>query len=265
MKREIKNYGFNPDIEIKDDEYRFGSLSTEVINPSASWTEFLPIYEPQAEKYETWGCTVWGGQNQIEIYFKKVFGFEPNYNEIFNYVLAKVGPGGANPHTTYETFRKSGLIDHLLIPFPETYEAFRTTSITPELKAEGLKWIAQYDFTHEWITNTTKENIKGLLKFSPIGVGVTAWIEDEGLYIDDGQPNTHWCVAFNALDTPKGIVLEVFDSYDHSIKKLHPNHNISVAKRILVKKKLNPIITEYQQKGFWKKTLLLVRQFLLWK
>ena len=233
-------FGFDEKkINIQPEEYVLGALSTEVKNPSGDWFSFLPVYEPQAEFFETWGCTDWGGQNQIEIYTKKVFGFEPNYNEIFNYILAGIGPGGANPHTTYESFRNDGLIDQPDIPFPKTYEEFRNPEqITERHKKLGQDWKNKWDFRHEWLVKPTKESVLENLKYSPIGVAVTAWFEQDGLYIDNGQPNTHWCVAFKGTKTPQGIVLTVFDSYDHSIKDIHPEHHISVAKRILLTKKI---------------------------
>ena len=91
IKGNLLQYGFNPSkIDIKEEEFKLGALPPLFINKSGKYDAFLPLYEPQADKYETWGCTVWGSQNMVEIYFKKVFGFEPNYNEIFNYVLAGV-------------------------------------------------------------------------------------------------------------------------------------------------------------------------------
>ena len=265
---ELKKYGFDPDkIEIKDEEYKLGALMPVVINETGQYDKFLPLYEPQADKYETWGCTIWGSQNMVEIYFKTLFKFEPNYNEIFNYVLAGVNENGGSPHNALESFRHDGLIDHKLIPFPDTFQEFKTTPITEMLKAKGKEWLAQYELKQEWIIKPTKEDIKNNLKFSPIGIGVTAWFEENGLYVDNGLPNTHWCVAYGYKETSQGIVLKIFDSYDHSIKLLHPNHNISVAKKILIKKKepINPMVENWQKAGFYRKIWLLIKKFLLWK
>lgn len=237
---DIKQYGFNPDlVKIKPEDYVFGSaLPYIIIKEDGQYDDFLPVYEPQADKYETSGCTVWGGQNQIETYFKKVFGFEPNYAEIFNYVLVGIRPPGANPQDAYQSFKNDGLVDNELLPIPDTYEKFiDTKQITEELKAKGKEWLERYDFKHEWLINPTKEQIVNALPCSPIAIAVTAWIEEDELYIDNGRPNTHWCLCYGYIKDERGIRLKIFDSYDHSKKLLHPDHKTSVAKRILIKKK----------------------------
>jgi len=234
MKQE---FGFDPDkVQIEPEAYLLGALAFENINDGGQWE--TPLYEPQAENYETWGCTIWGGQNQIEIYFKKVFGFEPNYNEIFNYIKAGVGVGGGDPQKAYESFRHDGLVNHDLISFPATYEEFiNPKQITPAIESTGKKWLVDYELWHEWLVKPTKEEIKFMLKSSPIAIGVTAWFEENGLYVDRGMKNTHWCVAYGYIEDARGIILKVFDSYDHSEKLLHPAHSISLAKRILIKRK----------------------------
>src|SRR3990167_52210 len=164
---------------------------------------------------------------------------EPNYSERYIYNIVGIEPGGTNPQLVYETIRKNGLIDQELLPMPDTFDEFRTPRpMEQKYLDEGQKWLSQYDFRHEWLVKPTKESVLENLKYSPIGVAVTAWFEQDGLYIDNGQPNTHWCVAFKGTKTPQGIVLTIFDSYDHSIKDIHPEHHISVAKRILLTKKI---------------------------
>ncbi|MCK6462840.1 MAG: hypothetical protein L6Q29_03430 [Candidatus Pacebacteria bacterium] len=260
MKNELKNYGFNPElIEIKPEEYVFGAekIPMVVIKPDGQYDDFLPIYEPQAEKYETSGCTVWGSQNQAECYFKKVFGFEPNFAEIFNYILAGVTLAGANPQNAYESIRNDGVVDNALLPIPDTYEQFSNPKqITSELKAKGKQWLEQYDFKHEWLIVPTKEQIKNTLPYSPVAIAVTAWIEQDGLYIDNGQPNTHWCLCYGYIEDERGIILKIFDSYDHSKKLLHPDHKISVAKRIYIKKKEQPTELKETPKISWWSLLL---------
>src|SRR3990167_11304291 len=126
MKNELKNYGF---IEPKIDKnhYIVGDgrlLGASVLNPSGDWEKWLPVYEPQAEKYETWGCTVWGMQNQLETLHKYLYGDEPNYDEQFNYNLANILPPGQDPQITYETGRRNGFIQGFF-SIPQTIEEFR--------------------------------------------------------------------------------------------------------------------------------------------
>lgn len=242
MINRYKNYGFEVP-QIAPEEYTFGGgqFVGEILRPDGQWDDFLPIYEPQAEKYETSGCTVWGGQNQIETLHKYLFGVEPNYSERFNYILAEVTLSGKSPHVTYETFRNSGLINHELLSVPETYEEFITPKpMIRDFLNEGKKWLNQYEFKHDWVLTGTEDEearikiLKEMLKYCPLGISVTAWYEQGGIYIDNSMPNTHWCVLYGYDEEKK--LWKVFDSYDHSTKLLPFDHKISFAKRISLKK-----------------------------
>ena len=258
----LKNFGFKEDT-ITDDDYILGSsLPLEVVNPSQNWEEWLPKYEPQASKYETSGCTVWGTQNQIEAYMKKVFGFEPNYSERFNYILAHITHPGAPPSKAYESIRKQGLIDDVLLPYADTYKEFlQPNPMMKEFLKKGLEWQSKYDFKHEWIRNPNPDKIKEALKYSPICVSVTAWFQEGGLYVDRGQRNTHWCVAFKVEDNK----VHVFDSYDNAIKILHPGHHTKFAKRIRIVKRETPLQIKPQKRYNWFSWLNLLRTYKIGK
>lgn len=235
---EIKNYGYKaPHIEA--DHYFFGSspLSREDILPSGDWRPYLPVYEPQADKFETYGCTVWGSENQVETLIKFITGVEHNFDERFPYNIVEIEPPGTDPQLVYESNRKNGLTEGLFL-MTETLEEFKKPRPIGDYLKEGMKF--GYIIKHEWLftNNPNKDNRLNLLrtglKKCPIAVSVTAWQEDsQGLYIDNGQPNCHWCVCV-ALE---GDSLIVFDSYDQSIKKLHPDHHIEVAKMIYLTEK----------------------------
>jgi len=249
MEYKLKNYGFSEEeTKIEEEDYLSGILPREVVNPSANWEEWLPVFEHQAEKYETWGCTAYGTLNQIETYMKKVFGFEPNYSDRFTYILANISPPGAPPSRAYEAIRKKGVIDQALLPYADTYEEF----IEPNPMLSGyiknaLEWHSKYKFNHEWIKDPTPDKIQEELKFSPIDVSVTAWIEQNGLFVDKGQRNTHWCEAFYV----NGSKPVVFDTYNKSIKTLHPDHHIKYAKRIRIVKRAKPL-PPLPAKSLWK-------------
>jgi len=228
--------GFDPDkVYVEPEAFIFGSLSQKVIQPDGQWDESLPEFEHQAKSFETYGCTVYGSQNQVEIYLKKVFGMDKNYAERFNYTIIGITPPGANPQLAYQSFRHDGLINQELLPETDTLEEFKDIrKITPKLRSKGKEW--GYKLSHEWIRRPSKEDIKEALRYSPIALGVTAWFEEGGLYVDRGQKNTHWAVAYGYIEDEQGIILKIFDSYDKSFKLLHPDHNISIAKRILITK-----------------------------
>jgi len=236
--KKLKNYGFRPeDVLIKPEDYNFGDNQLEggVLQANGQWDEFLPLYEPQAEKYETSGCTCWGTLNALEILHKRLFKIEPNYSERFNYILSGVTLRGANPNNCCESIRKEGVIDQKYLPVPDTYEEF----LTPKPMATrfldlGKDWFKSYQFGHDWVLtgNDTLEEriirIKTALQYSPLGASVTAWIEDkDGIYIDGGRPNNHWVCIYGWTD--KGF--KVFDSYTHEKKIVSYGHVIQFAKR----------------------------------
>lgn len=255
IKGELKQFGFDSSkVIIKPEAWKFGSnIQLKVINRTGQYDDSLPVYEPQAEKYETWGCPVWGGQNQLEIMIKFLYGFEPNYYEGYNYNIVGINPPGGNPDDFCESVRKYGLIPQR--PMPDTYEEFCKPRPVPlEMLQEGQLWLLDYEYSHEWIIPSNpdkmKELIVSVLPYSVVALSVTAWFQDEnGLYVDNGQPNSHWCVCYGYRYDEQGrIILKIFDSYDHSKKELHPDHKVSFAKRIHIEKK-----TQVAKLTWWQK------------
>lgn len=217
-----------------------GSLPQLVLQDNGQWDNFLPVYEPQFNKFfDSSGCTVWGWQNVMEIYLKRLVGVEYNFSERFNYIVAGIRPPGADPHKVAESIRNNGVIENALLPMtPEQdFLAFlRPNPMTKELLDKGLEF--PYELKHEYVFQSPiskEERIKKMkeaLRFSTLGISVTAWIERGGVYVDDGKPNTHWVACFGW--NTKGF--KIFDSYDQSIKTLSFDHNIQVCKRIYLEK-----------------------------
>ena len=239
---EKTNYGFIAPY-IQPEEWVLGGLielPEESVILSGQWDAFLPLYEPQAEKYETYGCTVWGSENATEIYMKGKFGFEPNFDEAFIYNLVGIIPPGANPQDVYEVIRNYGLIANN--PLPNTYGEFcipRPPSI--EKVNEGKKWLQHYTFKHQWLFYPTadlqykQQKIKDCLPMCPIGVSVCAWKQRNNLYYKEiGEQDNHWCVVFGYVE---GEYWKVFDSYDHSVKHLEWDYDFGFAKRIWIGEK----------------------------
>lgn len=257
----MKNYGYIPP-KIQTDQYVFGgfmSLPKIIVKLNGQWDDSLPIYEPQADKYETWGCTVWGTENATEIFEKFISGGNPNYDERFIYNLVPIFPPGGDPHEAAERIRKFGLITNRSLP--DTLDEFMSPRPpSDEDIAEGKKFLDKWEFGHEWVFTygTDKkrrvELMKENLRYSPLGISVSAWHEEDGIYIDAGQPNNHWCVCYGYYEANGEIFWKVFDSYDHSLKILHPNYQIDVCKRYYLKLKEKRNIFELIIK--WLKSFL---------
>lgn len=242
----MQNYGLIEELR-EFGEYILGQAQIPYVpfNESGDWTAWLPKYENQTTKLgqETSACTAYGSLSQIECLHKFLYGQEPNYSERYTYNLVPITPGrGANPQNTYETIRKYGVIDDRELPMTDSLDEYTDKSaITKSLLAKGQHWLSQYDFKHEWLWNSpykAPDNYKKILADAlttcPIGVSVTAWREENGLYVSDNGGNNHWCVLYK-IDNDGSMW--VFDTYDHSRKHLHPDHNIRRAKRIWLQKR----------------------------
>ena len=259
---ELKNYGLK--IDDKDENAYVlggGMLSKIILQPDGNWERYLPQYEPQFNaQYDSYGCTVWSIENVVETMLKKIEGIEYNFSERFIYILANIVPPGADPHYVMEVCRERGLIADALLPMTPSYEWFLTPKpMTENLLEEGLKF--KYEVKHEylwsWRDSPTKEErlakIREALQYSPIAVSVTAWIEENGVYVDNGQPNTHLTMLYAIGE--KGYM--IFDSYDSSIKVLSFDHNIQIAKRFHLEKS-----NKLQQVSLLQKIISKLKQLI---
>lgn len=238
------NYGFIESLVALTD-YVLGNNTMPWVQfrPDGNWEDHLPKYENQTTKlgHETSGCTVWGLQNQVETMWKYRYKEEPNYSERYTYNLVPVDPGkGVDPQRTYETVRKHGLIDERRLPMTDSIDEYTDKSkITGSLLAQGQNWLRLTTFQHEWLwqgepPKNRMDILKEALKTCPIGVSVHAWIMENGVYISNGNKNNHWCLLYKIDDEGHPWV---FDSYDHSTKRLSKDHNIRRAKRVWIQRK----------------------------
>lgn len=237
-----------------------------------NWEPYLPRYENQTTRNggETSGCTVWGSQNQLETLYNRLYREEPNYSERFTYLNVPINPGrGTDPQNTYEAIRKHGLVDERDLPMTDSLEDYIDTSdITGSMRAKGQNWLVRHDYQHEWLWTQRPANyievLKDALKTCPIGVSVSAWnreVDAQGndVYVSYGSVNNHFCLLYKIDD--EGYPW-VFDSYDHSKKRLSKDHNIRRAKRIWINKRtvsalkrhkniLQLIVERLMQKKTW--------------
>ncbi len=157
------------------------------------------------------------------------------YSERYHYNLIKIVPPGADPHDAAESFRQNGMIDYDLLPMTSTLAEYATPRPMPtSIVAKGIAH--PYEMRHQylWQKPISKEErvrlVKEHLRYSPLGVSVTAWKEQNGVYVDNGQPNTHWTMLYGWTD--KGW--KIYDSYSPNRKILSFDHNIEVCKRYVL-------------------------------
>lgn len=232
------NYGLSEVLDGVKRVYNQRKLPFVVYRQNGSWRDALPKYENQTTKLgeETKGCTVWAWQNAFEIFEKGVYGIEPNYSERFTYLLAGISPEkGVDPNVTLDAILDYGLIDDSDMPMTRTLKEFLDKGdLSADKLAKGKMWLEKNEVIAKELWNkytrpvTYKKILKENLKRCPVPVSVSAWNEVDDVYVSDkGSVNNHLCVAFEVIDYKqyKDCVV-VFDTYDHSIKVLHPDHEI---------------------------------------
>jgi hypothetical protein len=238
------NYGILEDLGLDPRAYiRNPKVPYIYYNEDGDWESHLPKYEPQAEKYETNACTIYGALNQIEILHTFLYAKEPNYSERFTSLICGLtGAQGQDPQKAHEAIRKDGTVDQAECPVTRTREEFFDRgALTGSLLAKGQNWLVKHDYMHEWLWDRPesrpanwKDILRDALKTSPLAVSVSAWRLVDNMYVSEGDVNNHYCVLYRIDDDG---CMWVMDSYDHFKKKLHPEHNIRRAKRIWINKK----------------------------
>ena len=219
-------------------EIKFGAKFKRV-NPGGQWLDWTPKGEIQKNKYfDTYNCTNYATENPIQIYLKKQFNIEEEYAERFAGVLSGITIGfGGSPHNAAEVVRKYGMLPEQLLPFndsitsPQQY--YSPKPMTQELKHQAHKWLDRFDFGHDWFWKLDQENIMKMLEYSPVGVGIYAWVKNsEGIYYKPAWANdNHWTTM---VGYKKNEYFLIWDSYKVNgsfIKKVDWNYPFKFAKR----------------------------------
>lgn len=226
------------------------------------WDDFLPCKEYQSKGgLETYNCTNYGTLNAIEILYKRLFNKEVNYSERYTGIMSGTTQEGNSIQNVIETIRKvCGLIPESLLPFDDSINTwdkyYSPKPMTQGLLDVGKAWLKQFQLGHEWIftLGDGKDRVKRLkecLQYSPIGVSVCAWTEDNGLYIKEpGDQDNHWVCCYGYED---GQYWKIFDSYDNTNKKLAWDYSFGYGKRFVLTELMTPeeklplIVSLYQR------------------
>ncbi len=265
MNKEQQNAGFIPPV-ITADHYVLGdgNVPLDIIQLDSDWTDSLPEKERQRiNGVETYNCTGFGTLNSIETLIYKITGERVNYSDRFLGIVAGTHNPGNDPHVVAEAIRKYGLIPESMLPFSSDitseaeYYSFKGAD-KDACYAEGRKWLAKYDFKHDWAFTPGQpiieqlKNMKIALQNSPLSMSVYAWASnDKDIYYALGQPN-HWVMNF-MVDN----YMHAFDTYDPFLKLLE--QNIVYCKRYSIRLRKDGEVTPEQAVGLWAQILKLLQ------
>lgn len=221
------------------------SLAKDIIQSDGQWDSYLPVTEEQNKNgLETYSCTSFNTLNCIEILFKKIYDESDNFSDRFTSIEADIFPPGQDPHIVAQSIRNDGIIPEEMLPFSpdivslDEYHSFFGHSENDCL-IQAKKYVDSYETGHEWVYTNPQDKkirtelIKQALQYSPVGASVTAWHEENGVYVDGGQPNCHWTCIYGYND----MGWKCFDSYSPFLKIISFDHNIEYAKRYSLTKK----------------------------
>ena len=253
----MKNYGLIIP-EIQADNYVLGGVSSvpkEVLALDGQWTR-LPLKEYQnLNNVETSACATFHTLNPIETLIIKRYGLEENYSDRWLAWNSGTTEEGNDPHMVAETLRKAGVPEQKEWDFEKDIYSFDEfyKNPPPNLFEKARKFLEKYEFMHEWV-DTDPEAMMQALQYSPLGISVYAWVEENGLFVKpQGVKDNHWVTCVGYIKNKYWIV---FDSYDNVEKHLAWNYGSAIAKRYWIKKK-EETKEEKSQEG-------VIRRFINW-
>lgn len=236
----VKNYGYIPDAIDTDRDYIFGgngNLGGTILVPDGQWTPWLPYGESQYNfGFDTMACVSFGTLSACEILLNRMYEVTENFSDRFLAKASLTTPQGNSPQKVAEALRKLGVprekdypISQDLTSWEKFYAALPTGII--DLAEQFLTLFA---FNHEYVP-TSKSSLKSALKYSPVGIAVSAWATNEnGLYVSN-FPNNHWTVLVGYKEGEYWIAYDSYASFDGTfIKHLAWDHEFSQAKRYAI-------------------------------
>ena len=242
-----------------DYEYQLGASKIHKVihRPNGQWDKDFPEGEIQRKnETETSSCVSFGTLNITEILEKVKFNSVSNYADRYLAIVSNTSPSGNDPKKVAQAFRDKGAIPEELLPFSEDIksqiEYLSPNPLPSEYTNEGKSWLKRYEISYEWV-KTDPKHLMEELQYSPLGISVEAWQQDENsLYYSEGGNDNHWTVLGGYKENEYWLI---YDSYSGTggsyCKKLRWDYPFGLAMSYSLKKKE----TQEEKKGFWRQLL----------
>jgi hypothetical protein len=238
-----QNHGFIAD-DLAPEQYVMGGytkLAGIPVLPGGHWTPYIPTDDELQERngLETMNCSNYGTLNCLETLLYKKYTLRFDGSERYTGVMTGTTPEGNSPHKVIETIRTDcGLIAEQYLPFDQHIhvweEYYAPNPMSAFLLKMGKEFLTQWQIGHEWVFTSgalkdKQQKLLEALQYSPIGVSVDAWQEDNGLYVKDvGADDNHWVMLYDYVE---GEYWNILDQYDNTHKKLAWDYDFRFAKR----------------------------------
>ena len=221
-----------------------GGILAGVINPSGDWTQYAPVFEPQAYTeadrwIETNNCTGFGISRSAAALMRFMYGKVINYSERFLGIVAGTNPAvGNDPYKVGEAARDYGFLNDFLLPFSADImtreQYYSPRPMTQMFLRPAADWKLSHKFNHEAVFKKDDDvrakhaMLKIALTKGPVAVSVKAWKrnDDTGLYYKSrGESDTHWTWLMR-FDGENPIVGDSYLPYE---KKLTSDYDFNYA------------------------------------
>lgn len=236
--------------EIKKTDYIFGSgqIDAPILREDGDFRDFVPGEDEQRKNgVESSECFVKAQQNDVATLQEEKYGLlNSAYAGRFNALLGGGTPNGGSPLAAAESFRNNGLINETMLPFDENitswgdFHSWKGGNEDLCRKAGKLwltRWNPQYHivFQKEQPIASKYVLLAEALKYGPVAVSMSAWFEQDGIYIKpEGMTDNHLTLA--VFMDAEGYIY-VWDSYSPFLKKIAPNTNFDFAMQWSIDKK----------------------------
>lgn len=205
---------------VKGSKRRLGGLPLT----DGHWAAWLPApKDQQINGVEPNDCVSHATLKCVQILQAQEYGEHNDYSERF---LAKMTgtdeKGGNDPNTVAQFLKNNGCVLEADWPTAPSITSFQQfyADIPAPTQTLAKAFVAEFQYGHEWLLDTSPASIMNALHYSPLSVGVYAWQPNQitGYYENPNKFAAEHDICL--YDFVANNYWLVFDTYAQEIKKL---------------------------------------------